>query len=115
MVSNIRIMAPYRRMGVNIIRSPGRIYTFQHLIFFIKMRDESQIIAKIAVKSTQRNSPIPKLCHALTVKIGINSKKMRVLSQNNAVFCARSLTLTSHPGGIHPKDESPTVIRWQTG
>ncbi|THE39106.1 hypothetical protein DJ535_10775 [Citrobacter murliniae] len=86
-MSNMRIIAPYRRMGVNIIRSPGRIYTFQHLIFFTKMRDESQIISKIAVKSTQRNSPILKLCHALAVKIVINSKKMWWLSQNTCVFC----------------------------
>ncbi|AUT98499.1 hypothetical protein C3454_16495 [Citrobacter europaeus] len=88
-MSNIRIIAPYRRMGVNIIRSPGRIYTFQHLIFFTKMRDESQIISKIAVKSTQRNSPILKLCHALTVLGAINSKKMWGLSQNHFIFCAR--------------------------
>ncbi|OPW90381.1 hypothetical protein BZK41_22745 [Citrobacter sp. A316] len=94
-------------MGVNIIRSPGRIYTFQHLIFFTKMRDESQIISKIAVKSTQRNSPILKPCHALTVQGAINSKKMWRLSQNKFIFCARSLTLTSPPGRIDSKEEFP--------
>ncbi|OPX48112.1 hypothetical protein B5P53_23840, partial [Citrobacter portucalensis] len=40
---------------VNIIRSPGRIYTFQHLIFFTKMRDESQIISKIVIRPTERH------------------------------------------------------------
>ncbi|ASE82640.1 hypothetical protein CEP66_08320 [Citrobacter koseri] len=102
-------------MGVNIIRSPGRIYTFQRLIFFKKMRDESQIISKITVKSTPRNSPIPKPCHAIMAKNAINTKKMWWLSQNMAIFCARSLTLAPQPGGIRQRDELSAIFQRHTG
>ncbi|POT55834.1 hypothetical protein C3432_21365 [Citrobacter amalonaticus] len=102
-------------MGVNIIRSPGRIYTFQHLIFFTILRFESQIIAKIAVKSTPGNSTNPKLCHVLIILKNINPKKMWCLSQNMANFCAHTFILAPHPGRIRQQEELPGSFRWQTG
>ncbi|WP_087605314.1 hypothetical protein, partial [Escherichia coli] len=82
--------------------------------FFTNLRVESQIISKIAVKSTPRNSPNLKLCHELTIQIGAKSQKMWGLSQNSAVFCARSLTLASHPVDLPLRDEFCLAYRWQT-
>ncbi|ECG1249251.1 hypothetical protein DLR11_00585 [Salmonella enterica subsp. salamae] len=105
MVSNIRIIAPYRRMGVNIIRSPGRIDTFQHLLFFTNLRYEPQILAKIGLKSTSGNSLNPKLCHALTITDSSNANKMWCLSQTGAFFCASPLTLTPPPARLSVWEE----------
>ncbi|PAC09728.1 hypothetical protein CD006_19525 [Enterobacter sp. 10-1] len=66
-VSNMSIAAPYRRMGIDIIRSPGRIYAFQHLVLCEKTLIESRIVSKIPSESTNRNSPIPKSCHLKSV------------------------------------------------
>ena len=46
-VSNISMAAPYRRMGFDIIRSPGRIYAFQHLVFHKKTIAESLIVGEL--------------------------------------------------------------------
>ncbi|APX26716.1 hypothetical protein BFF41_01300 [Salmonella enterica subsp. enterica serovar Senftenberg] len=105
MVSNIRIIAPYRRMGVNIIRSPGRIDTFQHLLFFTKLRFEPQILAKIGLKSTSGNSLNPKLCQVLTITGSNNANKMWRLSQIEAFFCASSLTLAPPPARLSAGEE----------
>ncbi|PYZ48941.1 hypothetical protein DNK66_07155 [Klebsiella aerogenes] len=66
-VSNMSIAAPYRRMGIDIIRSPGRIYSFQHLVFRKKSIVESRIVSKIPRESIKRNSPIPNRCHLKSV------------------------------------------------
>ncbi|ESP72923.1 hypothetical protein K732_19202 [Salmonella enterica subsp. enterica serovar Saintpaul str. S-70] len=100
-------------MGVNIIRSPGRIDTFQHLLFFTKLRFEPQILAKIGLKSTSGNSLNPKLCQLLTITDSNNANKMWYLSQIEAFF----LRLVAHPrasscatlcgGGVHsPKNQA---------
>ncbi|RIG22373.1 hypothetical protein, partial [Shigella flexneri] len=61
-----------------------------------------------------RNSPNLKLYHELTIQIGAKSQKMWGLSQNSAVFCARSLTLASHPVDLPLRDEFCLAYRWQT-
>ncbi|EFK53153.1 hypothetical protein AC33_4217 [Escherichia coli 3-267-03_S3_C2] len=50
----------------------------------------------------------------LTIKIGAKLQKMWGLSQNSAVFCARSLTLASHPVDLPLRDEFCLAYRWQT-
>ncbi|ESE85805.1 hypothetical protein SEI61121_08539 [Salmonella enterica subsp. indica serovar 6,14,25:z10:1,(2),7 str. 1121] len=77
-------------MGVNIIRSPGRIDTFQHLLFFTKLRYEPQILAKIGLKSTSGNSLNPKLCYVLTITDSNNANKMWRLSHIDTFFAHHS-------------------------
>ncbi|KDW28664.1 hypothetical protein AC15_4008 [Escherichia coli 2-156-04_S3_C2] len=50
----------------------------------------------------------------LTIQIGSKSQKMWGLSQNSAVFCARLLTLASHPVDLPLRDEFCLAYRWQT-
>ena len=82
-VSNMSIAAPYRRMGVDIIRSPVG-YKHSNTLFFHKFESGISNHIKIDFKSTYRNSPIPKLCHLKRAHLSINSENLCAISQITA-------------------------------
>ncbi|ASV22822.1 hypothetical protein B8P98_00980 [Klebsiella quasivariicola] len=92
-VSNISIAAPYRRMGFDIIRSPGRIYAFQHLVFHKKTIAESLIVSKIRNESINRNSPIPNWCHLKSV----SAPQRECENASSVSFLAYFLSGVTHP------------------
>lgn len=95
-VSNISMAAPYRRMGFDIIRSPGRIYAFQHLVFHKKTIAESLIVSKIRTEGINRNSPIPNCCHLKSVSAAHRQRE----NASFVSFLAYFLSGVTHP--FHP-------------
>lgn len=92
-VSNISMAAPYRRMGFDIIRSPGRIYAFQHLVFHKKTIAESLIVSKIRTEGINRNSPIPNCCHLKSVSAAHRQRE----NASFVSFLAYFLSGVTHP------------------
>ncbi|RRF81461.1 hypothetical protein EAN95_24335 [Klebsiella quasipneumoniae] len=85
--------APYRRMGFDIIRSPGRIYAFQHLVFHKKTIAESLIVSKIRTEGINRNSPIPNCCHLKSVSAPHRQRE----NASFVSFLAYFLSGVTHP------------------
>lgn len=82
------------------VSEDGKTYTF-HLRKGVKWHDNKEF------KPTRE-------LNADDVVFSFDRQKMWGLSQNSAVFCARSLTLASHPVDLPLRDEFCLAYRWQT-